>query len=288
MNLNWQVHETATTVHVAAAIARGLPLSDPRIADAVATPMKALPDAILQFGMSDEVAWDSLCMHACRYADAAQLVSVALPVSEQHQGQRQQEQFIRLINEVGAGIRQVLPELRDELRHRIRPLREQWDARGRGFLRSLSSGTDRRLVLPVANVVVVYPILCGDGAIAPEHAAVQIEALLTNTVPGLPEVVRLGWLIGQLACHRLLQTIEAPACQPRRVIELAMVPATLAAAENVETQRILGDHCFWDPKVWVSPLGVWESNSKRAKAYHLIQTYHLVRERPIILNGNGM
>jgi hypothetical protein len=233
MKLNWQVHETATTLHVAAAIARGLPLSDPRIADAVATPMKALPDAIRQFGVPDEVAWDALCTHACRYTDAAHLVHIALPVTEQREDLRQQELIIALINEVGEGIRQVLPELKDELRHRSRPLHELWDARGPGFLRSLSSRTDRRLVLPDANVVVVYPILGGDGAIAPEYCAVQIEALLTNTVPELPEVVRLGWLIGQLTCHHLLKAIKATG-QPRRVVALAMVPATLAAAEIVE------------------------------------------------------
>jgi len=235
MNLNWRVHETATTLHVAAAIAHELPLADPRFADALTTPVKALQDAITQIGASDDDAWYALCAHACQHADPAQLVCAALPITDQGEARRHHEPIIRLITEVGEGIRRVLPELRDELQHRSRPLREQWDARGPGLLHSLRSRTDHRLVLAHASVFVVHPILGGGGAVDPVHSALRIEALLTNTVPGLPEVIRLGWLLGQLACHRVLTTpIERLECQRRRVVELAMVPATLAAAETVE------------------------------------------------------
>ena len=234
MNLSWQVHETATALHVAAAIARGLPLSDPRIVSAVETPVKALQDEIVQIGIPAENAWYALCAHACQHANAAQLVREALPITDQRGALWNQERIIRLVAEVGEGIRRVLPSLEDELRHRSRPLRELWDARGPGLLHSLRSRTDHRLVLTHASVFVVHPILGGGGA-DPVHSALRIEALLTNTVPGLPEVVRLGWLLGQLACHRMLDApIRQPAGQRRQAIELAMVPATLAAAETVE------------------------------------------------------
>ena len=233
MNLNWCVHETATTLHVAAAIAHGLILSDPRLADAVMTPVKALQDAITQIAMADEDAWYALCAHACQHDDAKQLVCAALPSTDQCEARRHREHIIRLVTEVGEGIRRVLPGLREELQHRSRPLREQWNARGPGLLHSMRSRTDHRLVLDQASIFVVHPILGGGGAVDPVHSALRIEALLTNTVPGLPEVVRLGWLLGQLACHRVLTTpIEQPSCQRRQVVELAMVPATLAAAET--------------------------------------------------------
>jgi hypothetical protein len=235
MNLNWRVRETATTLHVADAIARGLPLSDPRIADAVVNPVNALQDAITQIGLPNEDAWYALCTHACQHDSVSELVYAALPFTDQDESRSHQGRIIRLVTEVGDGIRRVVPGLRDELQHRIRPLREQWDARGPGLLHSLRARNDDRLVLTDASVFVVHPILGGGGAVDPVHSAIRIEALLTNTVPGLPEVVRLGWLLGQLACHFALNTsIEQPSCPRRRVVALAMVPATLAAAETVE------------------------------------------------------
>ncbi|MAD79651.1 MAG: hypothetical protein QGG71_11520 [Pirellulaceae bacterium] len=235
MNLSWRVHETATVLHVAAAIARDLPLSDPRIAHALETLVKALQDEINQIRIPNEDAWNALCAHACHLADAPQLVRAALPITDQSEARRQQERMIQLITKLGEETRRVLPGLGDELRHRSRPLREQWDARGPGLLHSLRSTTDHRLYLAHASVFVVHPILGGNGAVDPVRAALRIEALLTNTVPGLPEVVRLGWLLGQLACHQMLNApIGQPACQRNCAVELAMVPATLAAAETVE------------------------------------------------------
>jgi len=203
--------------------------------EAVSTPVKDLQEGIVQIGVPNEDAWNALCLQACQQVDVAHLVRAALPVDDQGEGRRHLERIICSVNEVGEGIRRVLPGLRDELEHRIRPLREQWDARGPGLLHSLRSRTDDRLVLAEASVFVVHPILGGDGAVDPVHSALRIEALLTNTVPGLPEVVRLGWLLGQLACHRLANAPgEQPTSRRRRLVELAMVPATLAAAETVE------------------------------------------------------
>jgi hypothetical protein len=65
-----------------------------------------------------------------------------------------------------------------------------------------------------------------------------LEAVLTNPVPALPEVVRLAWLVSQL-------NLELPRYQGdlhrERAFELgswAMLPATLAAAQELELGKL--------------------------------------------------
>lgn len=239
MNLNWRINETATVLHVAAAIARGLPLSDLRLTQVAAAPVAALQGEILQAGMPSEDAWFALSAYACLHADIGQVVGAALPLTDRIDAGPQQARIAGLIVKIDQVIRAVLPDLGDELRHRIRPLREQWEARGPGLLHSLHGLTEMSPCLEQASVFPVHPIRGGGGAVDPLHAAVRIEALLANTVPGLPEVARLGWLLGQLACHHALdvscrQPTRQPTRQHCRVIELAMIPVTLAAAEAVE------------------------------------------------------
>ncbi len=235
MNVSWRIHETATVLHVAAAIARGLPLADRRLADAVETPVAAIQREIRRAEMPDEDAWSALCEYACLHADADEVVRSAMPLTGQRRASAAQERISCLVSQVADGIRGILPELGDDLRLRSRPLREQWDARGPGLLHGLRRFTGHGPGLEQASVFPVHPILGGGGAVDPSHAAVRIEALLANTVPGLPEVVRLGWLLGQLACQGGLHVTSQHPPGPRcRTIELAMVPATLAAAETVE------------------------------------------------------
>lgn len=235
MNVSWQIHETATVLHVAAAVARRLPLADRRLASAVEAPVAAIQREIRRVDVAEDDAWSALGDFACLYADADEVVAGAMPLTGQAETSAAQARIASLVDEVANGIRGILPALGEELRLRSRPLREQWEARGPGLLHGIHRFTDGGPGLEHASVFPVHPILGGGGTVDPSHAAVRIEALLANPVPELPEVVRLGWLLGQLGCEGTLHALnQHPRGQPRRTTQLAMVPATLAAAETVE------------------------------------------------------
>src|SRR5688500_12944646 len=106
----------------------------------------------------------------------------------------------------------------------------------------------------------VHPVLGGGGATYPDFNAVIWEAVLTNPVPQLPEVVRLGWLVSQL-------NLELPRFQgdlPRdRAIELgilAMLPATLAAAQELELSP-------FDEATMAQAIKAWRVAAPRSTAF---------------------
>jgi hypothetical protein len=89
-------------------------------------------------------------------------------------------------------------------------------------------------VVESARVCLVLPAAGGHGVVHAPTNTVRLEALLANPHPRLPEVVRLGWLLGQLQADLPPLVEHVPAGRAESLMMLAMVPATLAAAEDVE------------------------------------------------------
>ncbi len=233
--LNWRVNELATVLHVTAAIARGWPTANQRLAHAVALPAAAIEEELLQAKLPIDATWSALCAVACQQTEIETTVCESLARCGGASLASRQSRIVRLLSDAAGAIRHALPDLQNELGHRGRPLREQWEARGPGFLHNLRRLTGDCLQLERATAFPVIPILGGGGDIDPTQDAVRIEAVLANTVAELPEVVRLGWMLAQLACYHLPDhgpQLQSPThCD---AIALGMVPAALAAAEAVE------------------------------------------------------
>ncbi len=90
------------------------------------------------------------------------------------------------------------PKLEDQLQLRIRPIQEQWNGYGRGLLAHSKRLTEGSWIPVEAEVLLVQPILGGSGIAIPSQNRVVLEAVLTNPLPEIPEVIRLLWLILQL------------------------------------------------------------------------------------------
>lgn len=120
-----------------------------------------------------------------------------------------------------------LPADDAETQLRIRPLREQWEARGPGLLGRL------RTILPwlefphEVTVWLINPKVGGAGRIL-SPSEIEFEAVLANPWPMLPEVVRMAWLI---ACSSISDDHRAA---------IGIIPAVVAAAEYVELARLDG------------------------------------------------
>ena len=130
-----------------------------------------------------------------------------------------------------------MPQVVEDLALRAGPIREQWEARGPGLLHGVGRLTDAGLVAEQAEVVLVQPVLGGGGRACALYNLVLLEAVLTNPIQSLPEVVRLGWLVAQLNLE--LPEFQGELRRDRALMlgSLAMVPIVLAAAEDVELSR---------------------------------------------------
>lgn len=109
-----------------------------------------------------------------------------------------------------------------EVQLRLRPIREQWEARGPGMLRHLQSMCSWLAFPPAINIHLVTPQKGGGGGRVLGTTDIEFVAVLANRWPHLPEVARLAWLI------------TCAATQAGHHQGQALIGAVLAAAEHVE------------------------------------------------------
>lgn len=176
-----------------------------------------------------------LCVHA---EPPRQLVDVVLKKLRGPAPTESSEPLAREISTLYRTFRQHAPGLVEELELRTGPLREQWEARGPGLLAALRRLTEPDIVPERAELILVRPVAGGGGQAYPPYNALLVEAVLANSVAELPEVARLGWLWAQLSFdlpkyHEPLGHLGIASAG-----RLALVPAVLAAAEEVELARL--------------------------------------------------
>ena len=126
----------------------------------------------------------------------------------------------------------------EELELRTGPLRLQWEARGPGMLRTIGELTEPELIVPSADVILVYPALGGGGDAQLPNNTVRIEAVLANQVTELPETVRLGWMLAQLHLDVPMYGENVHIDRLPHVARFAMLVPALQAAEEVELVQL--------------------------------------------------
>jgi hypothetical protein len=240
MELQWRVSFSASCLHAAEAISCGKLIADARLAEAITDPAQELRQAIVNAGLPRATFWRHLVGLGATIDNNYQLAELAIRKTMGPEDGKDDlaERLAGHIADIESAVRIVFPDMVEELTLRCRPLREQWEARGPGLLKALTRWTDAGLLAPRADVVLVYPALGGGGAAHLPYNHVRIEAMLTNPDPQVPEVVRLGWLLGQL---NLDLPVYSETIHGRRlpyVAELAMLPVALQAAADVELTEI--------------------------------------------------
>ncbi len=124
---------------------------------------------------------------------------------------------------------------------RVGPLQSAWEARGPGLLAMIKRSTDADFLVESAGIVLVQPVVGGDGLAHLYTNRVHIEAVLTDIDRALPETLRLAWLLGQLNLDRPIYSDRVHGHALGEVAELALMPVVLAAAEEVELTRLSVD-----------------------------------------------
>jgi hypothetical protein len=200
----------------------------------VAGPATVFQQVISAGGWPAASLWRNLTALAADFESNRELAEISLRKTVGPQGTSGIDRLAGAITQLEEAVRQAFPQLEEELRLRLRPLQEQWESRGPGLLRGIARRTDPRILVPRAEVILVLPARGGGGVAHLASNRVRFEAVLANAIPFLPEPVRLGWLLSQVA---LDLPVFADAIHGERlppVAALAMLPATLAAAVDVE------------------------------------------------------
>jgi hypothetical protein len=251
--LRWVPSVTASAFHAVSALLEGRSLADPVLQEALAEPAANLKRLLRHAPWPADESSAALIDAATNepgsvlaFGPAAIALKPLLrrrPLDAAAWPDRESSGIKAELSEIHAACVAALdafdiavPRAANELELRAGPLREQWEARGPGLLRSAGKLTEPELIVSNADVILLYPVL-GGGGMMDAFGIIAIEAVLTNPVPDLPEVVRLGWLLLQLgAFQRTYPAIDSHESLAK-VLPLALLAAVLAAAEDVELVR---------------------------------------------------
>lgn len=266
MQLRWIASPRASAFHAAEAVARGLPLTEPSLAEKLAAPVATIERVLDASAVDRRMFWRRLVPLSVKIADHRRLAEMAL-----------RSGVVKRLSKELAGVEDVVhshwPRL-EELRLRERPLREQWEARGLGFLRRASALIHSATLVAEADVALVHPCLGGGGEAHREFSLVGIEAMLANPRPELPEALRLGWLLLQL-------TANDQKSSERRwsAAGLAILAVALEAGESVEWTRF--DQQTLEAALIAFRLPLPEGGSPAAVAGVLYSWRRRIAESPI-------
>jgi len=141
------------------------------------------------------------------------------------------------ITEVEAAFKLLFPKYLDQIDFRVRPLQDQWIGYGNGFMAHVARFTSREMLVRQATVIPVQPVQGGGGRAHLDHASVRIEAVLTNPLTELPEIIRLGWLASQLYATPFKHSLNWKPEALSRILPIAMLIPSLATAQILELSR---------------------------------------------------
>ena len=239
-NLTWKPSFSASALHAAQAIAAKQSLTDPALIASLTPSARALDTIMVEWlGTASARGWRLL-------------VGLASGIESNH---ALSEKWIRRLRVGGAGETSLIarlagaisdveaattlayPKLLEQLLLRGRPLQEQWIGYGRGLMAHVRRLTEDTWLVPEAEAILVHPVLGGAGYPYPTLDRFSIEAVLTNPLAELPEVVRVAWLVCQLQADLPAFVEELSPGRAEPIVALASLVATIAAAEVLELSR---------------------------------------------------
>jgi hypothetical protein len=235
MDLRWLASAAASSFHAVSEMLRGGNLLDSALGDALTEPVSEFQELIGAIHVDPRVLADHLTALSIDGTNLEQQAQIAIrkTAGEFHAG-RLATPVARWMRSVQTLFSTTHPDALAELELRSGPLREQWEARGPGLMARLRSLVGWDSLPESADVILVQPVVGGGGTAHIAYNRVSFEAVLANPVAELPEVIRLGWLLGQLQLD--LPEVQGQLSRQRllAVGELATIPAILAAAHDVE------------------------------------------------------
>ena len=198
MNIHWNPSLTINSLHVASWTLVG------QCEGALHSEVRPAVQQLLEAAAVDaEELFQALIIHAfdADADDSAEGDAVAVDplIQSLPSAWNPQGKLAAALERVFAAVANAVPRLQFELPARVRPLREQWEARAPGFLRALKDHLGLKVETRDSSLrlALVTPLWGGFGKLYGEDQAV-IEAVLYHPTPNVPEPVRVGFEMSEL------------------------------------------------------------------------------------------
>jgi hypothetical protein len=238
LQLRWIASGSASCFHAVRQTAQGRTPTQPEVAAALGAPTAHLLLFLEARSLSPGRFFDVLIPAAIKVESNRELATQVLQKTLGREAATSHaERLAGLLTACEQAYFRLFPKLADELELRSRPLRELWEGFGPGLLLSIGRLTDPRLLVEEATAAPVLPFSGGGGCSHAAYNSATIEAVLANPIAQLPETVRLAWLLAGLNVDLPDVAEQFGPGRAATVLQLALVPAVLDAAADLEAIR---------------------------------------------------
>lgn len=235
MELRWQPSFDVSAIHAACAISSGRKLLDEGLESELAPVVAQLEQTAASWNLPRSHFWRQLLALAADHPSNQELAErLFRRLVSSSLSPATVSLFAGTIASCKAVMRRRFGQMMEELAVRAGPLTLAWEARGPGLLYQLSALTESDFLVESATVLLVQPVVGGDGVAHLNTNRVHIEAMLTDVDAALPETLRLAWLLGQLNLDRPIYGEKIHGHSLGELAELALLPAVLTAADHVQ------------------------------------------------------
>lgn len=238
--ITWNTSLSASAVHAAYSFTRQSTQAIPQLKPTVIPTAAAIDQILIQsLGPWSERGWKvliGLSSAASDYSTVVRLWRNQVESLAEFSSQTEM-QLAGLLSDLEAAVKLANPKIEDQLILRSRPIEEQWNGYGRGLLAHAKRLTEEAWISSEAEAVFVQPVLGGFGIAIPSLKKLVIEAVLTNPLAEIPEVVRVLWLLLQLNSEKLEYSQEISFERIGPVSALATLMVALASSEVLELSR---------------------------------------------------
>lgn len=281
MRLKWTPCVSASAIHATHCLAQGMALSDPDLENGLRHSAERLKEMAVR--SDPQRFWTALLAGSASIAQNRPLAEfvfreavIPFERADSEFSETSIAELSGVITEVEAAFLSHFPKIEQQLPLRAGPLRDLWTGFGSGLAAHVKRLTQAQIVFGAAESVLVQPVCNGGGWPLMGRNAMVMEAVLANPEPELPEVLRVAWLLcqvawdaGQRAAQREKaqqerahpensdqvesQSSRQPFRFPSEVERLAFIAVVLAAGQVVELCKMQEETVALALKHWLKP-----------------------------------
>lgn len=255
MQLSWKPSSSSSALHATELVAHGHSLIDAELQAKLASPAESLEEMGIRSIVGKERFWDWLIGLSCEYENDIQLAERVIAKTHGTSGLPRDlsTRLAGLIQDAEKALFEQNPKINEELPMRIVPMQELWNTYGPGLMLQIGKLTDPALIAKEATIIPVHPMVGGHGGVLLQSNRCWIEAVLTNSNPTLPEVVRLAWLLSQLESDLPIHGELVNSGRLPWISSMAMLPPVLLAAQELEIGQFSDDQLLLAMEKWWIP-----------------------------------
>jgi hypothetical protein len=241
--IEWVPHPELSAAHAAYVVATRTQCNDRKTEQLLVQPVTEVNNRLFASGVDVSQFWKQYLLQIMSNVSMENACGIALLSAGENEMQVEQttKAIVNRLRDARLAFLSRYPKLSEQLELRARPLKERWETVGPGLLNQVGKQIWRdsppdEWWTPHVTALMVQPMRGGDGGYDAASSRLWLEAMLTDVQPGVPEVLRVAWLVTSMA----IDSYARETSNDLRLMlpwSLVSVPLVLNAGRELELVR---------------------------------------------------